>query len=109
MFSLCKRKYGQYSRECFQNLVDHSISCLCLYISGVLLKSGVSFLLTLSKGFLEAFLYLGPPLFPSFVLFREPRTKSQAHQCLDSLIVEGLGEAQYNIVFAAIQIPQDEA
>ena len=101
--------YGQYSRESFQYLDDHSFSCSCLYVSGALLKSGAGFFLALGEGCLEAFLYLGPPLFPSFVLFREPRTKSQAHQCLDSLIVEGLGEAQYNIVFAAIQIPQDEA
>jgi hypothetical protein len=111
MFSLVLQTQilGQYSRERFQNLADHSFSCLFLNVSGVLVKSGVDLFLPLGQSFLEAFLYLGPPLLPSFILFREPSTKAQAHQCLDSLVVESLRETQYNIIFAAIQSTQDDA
>jgi hypothetical protein len=74
-----------------------------------LLKGDMGLFLLLCDGFLEAFLYLGPPYFPGFILFREPSTKAQAHQCLDSLVVESLRETQYNIIFAEIQSTQDDA
>ena len=109
MFSLLTQaeKYGRYSRESFQNLDGHTISCFCLYVSGVLLKSGVGLFSPLGEDFLEAFLYLGPPPFPSFILFWEPSTKAQAHQSFDSVVIEGLGEAQDNITLAAI-LPQEK-
>ena len=108
MFSLTQAE-SQYSRESFQNLDGHSISCFCLYVSGVFLKSSVGLFLPLGEDFLESFFYLSPPLFPGFILFWEASTKAQAHQCLDSLVVKSFGEAQYNIVLAAIQFSQDEA
>ncbi len=89
----------QCSRKSFQNFADHSFSYFCLYVSGILLKSYVDLCLPLGDGTLETFLYLGLPFFPSFILFRKPSTQSQVHQCLQSLVIEGLGETQHNTIF----------
>ena len=101
---------GLHSRESFQNLANHSFSYLFPYVSGIFVKSFADLCLPLGESILESFRYLGPPFFPSFILFRKPSTKAHTmHQGRQGLVVEGFRETQHNIIFAGVQLPQCEA